>query len=63
MAAIGKIRSWGPGLVVILGLGLVGFIAQDGFSTCKGQAQMDSSTAGVIDGEKIEIQEFQNLVG
>jgi peptidyl-prolyl cis-trans isomerase D len=24
---------------------------------------MDSSTAGVIDGEKIEIQEFQNLVG
>ena len=62
MAAIGKIRSWGPGLVVILGLGLVGFIAQDGFSTCKGQAQMDSSTAGVIDGEKIEIQEFQSLV-
>ena len=63
MAAIGKIRSWGPGLVVILGLGLVGFIAQDGFSTCKGQAQVDSSTAGVIDGEKIEIQEFQSLVG
>ena len=62
MAAIGKIRSWGPGLVVILGLGLVGFIAQDGFSTCKGQAQMDSNTAGVIDGEKIEIQDFQSLV-
>ena len=63
MAAIGKIRSWGPGLVVILGLGLVCFIAQDGFSTCKGQAQVDSSTAGVIDGEKIEIQEFLSLVG
>ena len=63
MAAIGKIRSWGPGLVVILGLGLVGFIAQDGFSTCKGHAQMDSNTAGMIDGEKVDYQDYLTLVG
>ena len=63
MAAIGKIRSWGPGLVAILGLGLVGFIAQDGFSTCKGHAQMDSNTAGMIDGEKVDYQDYLTLVG
>ena len=50
MAAIGKIRSWGPALVGILALGLVGFIAQDGFSTCRGRAQMDNSIAGSVDG-------------
>ena len=63
MAAIGKIRSWGPALVGILALGLVGFIAQDGFSTCRGRAQMDNSIAGSIDGDKIDIQEYQTLVG
>lgn len=63
MAAIGKIRSWGPVLVGILALGLIGFIAQDGFSTCRGRAQMDSSIAGSIDGDKIDIQEYQTLVG
>ena len=63
MAAIGKIRSWGPALVGILALGLVGFIVQDGFSTCRGRAQMDSSIAGSIDGDKIDIQEYQTLVG
>ena len=62
MAAIGKIRSWGPALVGILALGLVGFIAQDGFSTCRGRAQMDSSIAGSIDGDKVDIQEYNNLV-
>ena len=56
-------ESWGPALVGILALGLVGFIAQDGFSTCRGRAQMDSSIAGSIDGDKIDIQEYQTLVG
>ena len=41
MAAIGKIRSWGPALVGILA----------------------SSIAGSIDGDKIDIQEYQTLVG
>ncbi len=63
MAAIGKIRSWGPALVGILALGLFGFIAQDGFSTCKGRAQMSSSIAGSIDGDNVDIQEYQALVG
>ena len=63
MAAIGKIRSWGPALVGILALGLFGFIAQDGFSTCRGRAQMNSSIAGSIDGDKVDIQEYQTLVG
>ena len=63
MAAIGKIRSWGPALVGILALGLFGFIAQDGFSTCRGRAQMNSSVAGTIDGDKIDIQDYQSLVG
>lgn len=63
MAAIGKMRSWGPVLIIILGLALFGFIAESAFETFRGRAAVDSNTAGIIDGEKVDIQEFQNLVG
>ena len=35
MAAIGKIRSWGPWLVGIIGLALFGFIATDFTRQCE----------------------------
>ena len=62
MAAIGKMRSWGPVLIIILGLALFGFIAESAFETFRGRAAVDSNTAGVIDGEKVDIKEFQDLV-
>ena len=31
MAAIGKIRSWGPVLVIVIGLALFAFIAEELF--------------------------------
>ncbi|MDE6012313.1 MAG: SurA N-terminal domain-containing protein [Prevotella sp.] len=62
MAAIGKIRSWGPVLITILAIALLGFIAETAFETLGKKKQMDGLTAGVVDGEKVDIHEFNQLV-
>ena len=36
MAALGKIRSRGVTLIIIIGLGLFAFIAEEAFRSCKG---------------------------
>ena len=35
MAAIGKIRSWGPVLATLIGLALFAFIAEEFFRSCE----------------------------
>ena len=35
MAAIGKIRSWGPVLATVIGLALFAFIAEEMFRSCE----------------------------
>lgn len=62
MAAIGKIRSWGPFLITILAIALLGFIAETAFETLSKTKQADGRTVGVVDGEKIDITEFNQLV-
>lgn len=62
MAAIGKIRSWGPFLITILAIALLGFIAETAFETLGKRKQMDGRTVGIVDGEKIDISEFNQLV-
>ncbi|MBO4820042.1 MAG: SurA N-terminal domain-containing protein [Prevotella sp.] len=59
MAAIGKIRSWGPFLVIIIGLGLFGFIAGDMFRSCETTGRMSSNRAGQVLGENINAQDYQ----
>ncbi|MBR6981351.1 MAG: SurA N-terminal domain-containing protein [Prevotella sp.] len=59
MAAIGKIRSWGPLLVIIIGLGLFGFIAGDMFRSCETTGRMSSNRVGQILGENINAQDYQ----
>lgn len=62
MAAIGKIRKWGPVLVCIIGLGLFAFIAEEAFRSCDAAKNNERQQVGEVLGEKINVQEFQKLV-
>ena len=62
MAALGKIRSKGVFLIIIIGLGLFGFIAGDMFRSCEATGRAASNKAAVIFGEKVDIQEYQKYV-
>ncbi|MBR0049695.1 MAG: SurA N-terminal domain-containing protein [Prevotella sp.] len=62
MAAIGKIRSWGPALVGIIALGLFGFIAGDMFRSCETHANESRQIIGEVLGENVKVQDFQALL-
>ena len=62
MAAIGKIRSWGPILVSVIGLALFAFIAEELFRSCEATNNEQRQQVGKVLGEKISVQEFQALV-
>ena len=62
MAAIGKIRSWGPTLVIVIGLALFAFIAEEAFRSCEATKNQQRQQVGEVLGEKINVQEFQALV-
>ena len=62
MAAIGKIRSWGPTLVIVIGLALFAFIAEEAFRSCEASKNQQRQQVGEVLGKKINVQEFQELV-
>ena len=62
MAAIGKIRSWGPTLVVVIGLALFAFIAEEMFRSCEASKNETRQQVGEVLGEKINVQDFQALI-
>ena len=62
MAAIGKIRSWGPTLVIVIGLALFAFIAEEMFRSCEASKNEQRQQVGEVLGEKISVQDFQALV-
>ncbi len=62
MAAIGKIRSWGPWLVGIIALALFGFIAGDMWRSCETTSNMNRQQAGEVLGEKLNIQDYNTMV-
>ena len=62
MAAIGKIRSWGPVLAIVIGLALFAFIAEEMFRSCESQSNERRQQVGEVLGEKISVQDFQALV-
>ena len=59
MAAIGKIRSWGPWLVGIIGLALFGFIATDFTRSCETSSNQARQQVGEVMGTKMSIQDYQ----
>ena len=61
MAAIGKIRSWGPVLATVIGLALFAFIAEEMFRSCEATGNERRQQVGEVLGKKISVQEFQTL--
>ena len=62
MAVLGKIRSRGMILIGIIGLGLLAFIAEEAFCSCKATRNNQRQQVGEVYGEKISVQEFQRMV-
>ena len=62
MAAIGKIRSWGPVLATVIGLALFAFIAEEFFRSCESTTNEKRQQVGEVLGKKISVQDFQSLV-
>ena len=62
MAAIGKIRSWGPILVGVIGLALFAFVAGDLFRGCESSNVATKQKLAVVNGEKINAIDYQRYV-
>lgn len=62
MAAIGKIRSWGPILIGVVGLALFAFIAEELVRSTDAMRNDSRQQVGEVLGKKISVQEFQALV-
>jgi peptidyl-prolyl cis-trans isomerase D len=62
MAALGKIRKRGVTLVIIIGLGLFAFIAEEAFRSCEATKNQQRQQIGEVLGNKINVQEYQALV-
>lgn len=61
MAAIGKIRSWGPILIVVIGLGLFAFIAED-WSKIVDALFGKRNEVGTVLGKTVDINDFNERV-
>ena len=62
MAALGKIRKRGVALVIIIGLGLFAFIAEEAFRSCEATKNQQRQQIGEVLGNKVNYQEYQSLV-
>ncbi len=62
MATLGKIRSKGKILAIIIGLALFAFISEELFRSCESTRNDQRQQIGKVLGEKIDVQEFQKLV-
>ena len=62
MAALGTIRKRGITLVIIIGLGLFAFIAEETVRSCEAYGNERNQQVGEVLGEKVSVQKFQSLV-
>lgn len=62
MAVLGKIRSKGTILIVIIGLGIFSFIAEEFFRSCESSRNNDRQQIGEVLGEKIDVNQYQKMV-
>lgn len=62
MAALGKIRSRGLTLIIIIGLGLSAFIAEEAFRSCESSRNNQRQQIGEVLGEKMSFDDFAKLV-
>ena len=62
MAVLGRIRRRGTILIIIIGLGLFAFIAEEGFRSCETTKNNQRQQIGEVLGEKVNAQDFQQEV-
>lgn len=62
MAALGTIRRRGTILIIIIGLGLFAFIAEDVFRSCESTGNEKRQQVGEVLGKRISVQDFQAMV-
>lgn len=62
MAALQKIRSKGAFLIIVLGLALFAFIAEEFFRSLETTKNVSKQQVGEVYGDKLSVQEFQALV-
>lgn len=62
MAAIQTIRKWGVALLVVIGLGLFAFIAEDFFRVFDTLFGEDKRHVGQVYSEKLAINDYQSLI-
>ena len=62
MAALGKIRSRGLTLIIIIGLGVSAFIAEEAFRSCESSLNNQRQQIGEVLGEKMSFDDFAKLV-
>lgn len=62
MAALGKIRSRGLTLIIIIGLGLFAFIAEGVVRSCESSSNNQRQQIGEVLGEKMSFDDFAKLV-
>lgn len=62
MAALGKIRSKGILLIIIISLGLFAFIAEEAFRSCESSRNNQRQQVGEVLGNKISYEDFAKLV-
>ena len=55
MAALGKIRKRGVTLVIVIGLGLFAFIAEEAFRSCEATKNQQRQQVGEVLGNKINV--------
>ncbi len=61
MAAIQKIRSYGPILIAVVGIALFAFIAEELVRAISTNRNSNRAVVGTVYGEKINYEEFNNL--
>ena len=62
MAALGQIRKKGAFLVIVIGLALFAFVAEEAFRSCETTRNQSRQQVAEINGKKISVQDFQALV-
>lgn len=62
MAALGKIRSRGVTLIIVIGIGLFAFIAEEAFRSCESSRNNQRQQIGEVLGKKISYEDFAKLV-
>lgn len=62
MAVLGKIRSHGVTLIIIIGIGLFAFIAEEALRSCESSRNNQRQQVGEVLGESINYEEFAKLV-